>query len=162
MQSNLFGLIPSILAPIEAEFDDIFWPAYPRKVQKDDARKAFAKRRKKASLAAIMDLLATRKLEWARRKQISLTPHAARFLNAEDFPEPETKPQIEVHPSWNGSREKLEKEIGEQAFLVWFAPQEYRDGAIICQTLFQAHTISTKYAHIWRRVTGEEIIALPR
>jgi hypothetical protein len=41
-------------SPAGSEFDGTFWPAYPHKVGKPDAAKAFARARKSASLSEIM------------------------------------------------------------------------------------------------------------
>jgi len=72
----------------EAEFENIFWPAFPNKKAKLRARPAFVKARQKASLQAIMDGL---------RRYIETKPpqrewlHPTTFLNQErwaDEPDP--------------------------------------------------------------------------
>ncbi|KQQ70902.1 hypothetical protein ASF70_18820 [Rhizobium sp. Leaf321] len=69
---------------LEAEFNDTFWPAYPRKVEKKDALKAFQKARTAASLETIMDGLRAFAAEVAG-KEPQFIRHAAKFLNGESW-----------------------------------------------------------------------------
>lgn len=66
-----------------AGFEDQFWPAYPRKVGKADAAKAFAKLRPDADLLGVMlRSLATQMAseDW-RREGGRFVPHPATWLN---------------------------------------------------------------------------------
>jgi hypothetical protein len=62
----------------EADFD-AFWAAYPRKVGKGAARKAWVKAMSKTDRATIMDAVA--KQHWPADAQF--LPHAATWLNQE-------------------------------------------------------------------------------
>lgn len=66
---------------IEAEFSETFWPAYPRKVEKQDALKAFIKARAKTSLETIMAGVRAYAAEVAG-KEPQFIRHAAKFLNS--------------------------------------------------------------------------------
>jgi hypothetical protein len=64
------------------ELFDEFWKAYPRKVSKPAARKAFAKLDTDVQKAAIADVeKRTRMRAWSGNKR--LIPHAATYLNGE-------------------------------------------------------------------------------
>lgn len=69
---------------IEAEFLETFWPAYPRKVDRKDALRAFRKARKRVDLATIMT-----GLEAYARDSLKSEPqfirHAATWLNADSW-----------------------------------------------------------------------------
>lgn len=69
---------------LQDEFDKTFWPAYPRKVDKKDALKAFMKARSVAPLVTIMAGLRVYVLE-VQGKEAQFVRHAARWLNAESW-----------------------------------------------------------------------------
>jgi uncharacterized protein YdaU (DUF1376 family) len=69
---------------IEGEFNETFWPAYPRKVEKKDALKAFLKARGVTSLDTIMAGLRTFAAEVAG-KEPQFIRHASKFLNGESW-----------------------------------------------------------------------------
>ncbi|KSV72931.1 hypothetical protein N182_28805 [Sinorhizobium sp. GL2] len=71
-------------ALIVAEFNERFWPAYPRKVDKKDALTAFQKARKKVGLETIMDALALFAKE-VKGKEPRYIRHATKWLNAESW-----------------------------------------------------------------------------
>jgi hypothetical protein len=67
---------------------ELFWSAYPRRVNKFEARKAFAKALKKVSLGEILDALEwQRELEnWQERDAdgvLRYVPHPSTYLNRE-------------------------------------------------------------------------------
>lgn len=64
---------------IEPDGFDRFWDAYPRKVGKGQARKAFAAATKKTSLGAILDAIASQ--QWSADERYQ--PHASSWLNGE-------------------------------------------------------------------------------
>lgn len=66
---------------IEGEFRETFWPAYPRKVDRRDALKAFRKARSAVDLAAIMTALKAYRTE-IDGKDKQYVRHGARWLNA--------------------------------------------------------------------------------
>ncbi len=70
--------------PIEREFQEAFWPIYPRKTDKADALKAFRKARKETSLETIMACLQSfrSKTEGA---DLQFVCQASRFLNAKPW-----------------------------------------------------------------------------
>jgi len=72
-----------VAAPTEDELFDRFWAAYPRKVKKDEARKAFAKRKPDEALTTAMceAIAAQRKSDdWARDGG-QFIPHPTSWLN---------------------------------------------------------------------------------
>ena len=74
-------------------FDD-FWIAYPRKVAKHAAQKAFAKLTPLEQHAAL-DALPAHCAEWARRGDIAFTPHAATWLRGKRW-EDELQPATPI------------------------------------------------------------------
>ncbi|MBN9031632.1 MAG: hypothetical protein BGO05_20805 [Rhizobiales bacterium 63-7] len=70
--------------PIEIEFQEAFWPIYPRKVDKADALKAFKRARKETSLETIMACLQSykRKMDGT---DLQFIRHASKFLNAKPW-----------------------------------------------------------------------------
>jgi uncharacterized protein YdaU (DUF1376 family) len=91
---------------VDAEFDGTFWPAYPHKVGKPDAKRAFARARKSADLSEIMGGLNF----YVRSKPPDrswLNPST--FLNQERFrDQPANLPQSRAPPD----RPKSMTEIG--------------------------------------------------
>lgn len=94
---------------VEAEFDDVFWPAYPMKKDRKDARAAFYRARGKAKLGAIMAGL---------EAYIAETPpdrpwrYAATFLNKETWenvnePQPEPRAPSRREPAHTTIRRAL-------------------------------------------------------
>ncbi|WP_313760188.1 DUF1376 domain-containing protein [Rhizobium sp.] len=69
---------------LEAEFNETFWPAYPRKVEKKDALRAFLKARSTVSLDTIMAGLRVFASKVAGKDQ-EFIRHAATFLNGESW-----------------------------------------------------------------------------
>ncbi|PYE98931.1 uncharacterized protein DUF1376 [Rhizobium sp. PP-F2F-G38] len=67
---------------LQKEFEESFWPQYPRKVDKKDALKAFVKARGEAPLESILTELTAFKRETAG-KEPQFIRHAARWLNAQ-------------------------------------------------------------------------------
>jgi uncharacterized protein YdaU (DUF1376 family) len=100
------------------EFDEVFWPAYPRKVAKPDALRAFAKARAKAELAAIMAGL-QRHLpcdQWTADP--TKIPHPSTWLNGERWNDtPVVAPAAGDKPGksaeWHETREGLEARAAE-------------------------------------------------
>lgn len=107
--SDATGPSGPVVSDAERRFDD-FWRQYPRKVGKDDARKAFAKR--KPTDALLADMLAA--LAWQRESSDWLKdggqyiPHPATWLNRgswqDERPPPKPRPpnrrelgEIEAH-----------------------------------------------------------------
>ncbi|WP_427174477.1 hypothetical protein [Arthrobacter sp. 92] len=71
---------PSAPAPPSQDFLD-FWAAYPRKIGKDLARKAFEKALKRTDARTIMDGLETLRIEVAGKDQ-QFIPHPSSWLSA--------------------------------------------------------------------------------
>lgn len=69
---------------IQTEFDNAFWPVYPRKVDKQDAIKAFIKARKQTPLETILQALKLYSRE-VEGKEPQYIRHAARWLNAKPW-----------------------------------------------------------------------------
>ncbi|AOF90211.1 hypothetical protein [Sinorhizobium sp. RAC02] len=69
---------------IRTEFEKQFWPVYPRKVDKQDALKAFAKARSLTPLEIILDALKSYSRE-VEGKEPQFVRHAARWLNAQPW-----------------------------------------------------------------------------
>ncbi len=69
---------------LEAEFNETFWPSYPRKVQKKFALKAFLKARSTASLETIMIGIRAFAAE-VSGKDPQFIPHASKWLNGESW-----------------------------------------------------------------------------
>lgn len=78
----------------ESEFENQFWPVYPRKVSKGAALKAFKAARKKSDLETIL----SGAIRFAKARQgedANFTKHAASWLNAECWKdEPDPPPRI--------------------------------------------------------------------
>ena len=64
-----------------------FWAAYPRRVNKRDAEKAWKQIQAEQQQAAIMALLADRKINEWRGRRLDKVPYPATFLRGEDFSE---------------------------------------------------------------------------
>lgn len=77
---------------IEVEFESTFWPAYPRKVDKKDALKAFRASRKTIALSVVMSALGAYCRE-VKGKEAQYIRHAARWLHAENW-----TPEINAAP----------------------------------------------------------------
>lgn len=71
----------AVNAEIEAEFEGAFWPLYPRKVDKRDARKAFLKARATVPLETILSALKAYVAE-VEGKEKQFIRHPTRWLNA--------------------------------------------------------------------------------
>jgi hypothetical protein len=77
-----------------ADFE-LFWNAYPRKVAKPAAVKAFIKHKDKPDIRVILDALERQKKsdQWAEEKFI---PHAATWINQERWNDEESKPKKNI------------------------------------------------------------------
>lgn len=85
---------------IEREFDEEFWPAYPRKAGKGQALKAYRTARKRAGLDAIISGVRRYAAERVGQDQ-QYTRHAATWLNGvgwEDEPAPSARPMGQAPP----------------------------------------------------------------
>lgn len=80
---------------LQAEFEKQFWPAYPRKVDKKDAFKAFSKARKQTSLETILQSLKAYCRE-VDGKEANFIRHAARWLNAQPWNDTAAAPSASV------------------------------------------------------------------
>lgn len=124
----------------EAEFSETFWPAYPRKVSKPGALKAFRKARDKASLSEIMaglERYQSQKPDYADWR------HPATWLNDEGWsddygPPVQGKPRGHSPPNRAAEREQatndsfaiVERELAEASergdISSVFAPRKYQ------------------------------------
>lgn len=75
------------------EFDDVFWSAYPRKVGKPAARRAFILARRRSSLGEIMAGLQRYPFQAEQR----YVPHAATWLNQDRWMEA-APPDLSLDP----------------------------------------------------------------
>lgn len=110
-------LLSVVAAPevsgIDAEFDG-FWGAYPRKVGKPKARKAYAAARKRASLDEIAAGLRAQ-LPDLRRRDIGLVPHPTTWLNQDRWADDPTH----IAQAQTGPRNyDLERVMGQTAEVV--------------------------------------------
>jgi hypothetical protein len=80
--------------PLKGEFEE-FWKAYPRKVAKGSASRAFAKAVKKTSPATIIEAVKLFAVSCAG-KEPDFIPHAATWLNAERWSDAELKPTLSI------------------------------------------------------------------
>jgi hypothetical protein len=80
--------------PLKGEFEE-FWKAYPRKVARGSASRAFAKAVKKTSPATILEAVKLFAVSCAG-KEPDFIPHAATWLNAERWSDAELKPTLSV------------------------------------------------------------------
>jgi hypothetical protein len=93
-------------------FDD-FWSAYPRKVGKGDARKAWRKiRPSHALLEKMLEALESQRDSWQWRKDAGqFVPYPATWLNQsrwEDEPEPSTAPSLRPEEDeWQREKRRL-------------------------------------------------------
>lgn len=87
----------ALVAPEPSPDDlfDLFWTSYPRKVDKQKARRAFLKALKKAHVSDIGAGLKAWKPYWALREP-DFTPHPTTWLNGERWNDrpPEVKPSM--------------------------------------------------------------------
>lgn len=72
------------MAEIDLEFSEQFWPAYPRKVSKGQAEKAYRTARKETSLEVIL-AAATRYANERAGKDTQYTKHPSAWLNAKGW-----------------------------------------------------------------------------
>lgn len=134
VSSTLTGTITSTVSDLtsralRAEFDDRFWPAYPKKVAAEAAFKAFVKVRKTGTSLEVLLTGVSRYRVSRIGQEARYTMHAATWLNAgcwrDELPGNEAAPAdtapVEVHPSWNGKRDKVIAKLTEPVFNVWFA-----------------------------------------
>ncbi|WP_420961100.1 hypothetical protein [Brucella sp. IR073] len=82
---------------LEAEFEQQFWPAYPRKVGKGQAIKAYRSARKQADLAEILTGL-RRYADERRGENPEFTKHAATWLNGQCWLDEPTVKRAEPPP----------------------------------------------------------------
>lgn len=90
--------------------------------------------------------------------------HMATWLRQERWdgfmPSGASSKPLSTHPSWNGSRETLERQIRQEDFNGYFALLEFRAGpppAIICPTQFMADHVARKFQFPLRRAFGESL-----
>ncbi len=86
---------------LEAEFEETFWPAYPRKKAKANALKAFIKARKTTSLETILD--GARRYAAQPFEDDRFIAHAATWLNGKRWEDEITHNVLSTRP--NTSRE---------------------------------------------------------
>ena len=77
----------------DAEFD-VFWAAYPRRVAKGAARKAWGKAVKKTEADAIMSALEKQRSLGAFNVEPCYIPHPATWLNQERWDDEPTPPSL--------------------------------------------------------------------
>lgn len=86
-----------------AEFNETFWPIYPRKVQKKNALSAYLKARKKTPLETIMAGI-RRFVADITGKDPQFIPHPAKWLNGESWADGtevvEVAPKIPDEETW--------------------------------------------------------------
>lgn len=103
-------------------FDAVFWPAYPLKTKKPDARKAFKAALTKASLEQIMAGLARWTPYWSARRN-QFVPYPASWLRGEQW--------ADDIPAHGGSRraeaEQQTRDVGD-AFVAAMRAKELTDG----------------------------------
>ena len=76
---------PKAAPPVASEDFERFWRAYPRKVGKGSARKAWEKALPKAEKGAMTIISAVNLTEWDRREDSRFVPHPATWLNREGW-----------------------------------------------------------------------------
>ncbi len=89
-------IVAEIVDPIDVEFNERFWLAYPNRVKKKDAKTAYSKARKKATADEIINGLETYK---RTKPEWQVWAHPTSWLNAErwnDQPAPSPQPQSGV------------------------------------------------------------------
>jgi hypothetical protein len=100
-QTTTLAPTPPIVPPAPRSDFDLFWSAYPRKVAKADAAKAFDRARKRANLSAVLDGLDRCLPIWAQTDR-EFIPHPATWLNRDGWldeltpPSPRPKSFLEI------------------------------------------------------------------
>ncbi|MDL2408737.1 DUF1376 domain-containing protein [Rhizobium calliandrae] len=84
---------------IATEFEEKFWPVYPRKVDRKDALAAFRKARMKVPLDTIVTAVTAFAIE-ARGKDPQYVKHAARWINACSWENVAGAVAIETSEKW--------------------------------------------------------------
>lgn len=123
---------------LEAEFVETFWPAYPRKVEKKAAAKAFLKARAVATLDAIMVGLRAYAAEVAGKKP-EFIRHASKFLNDESWnnvTEAISAPPVVVDNAMWAKRLSYGRREGKWSSVQW-GPAPGRPGCIVPADLLQ-------------------------
>ncbi|AYD02218.1 hypothetical protein [Neorhizobium sp. NCHU2750] len=123
---------------LEAEFNETFWPAYPRKVEKKDALKAFLKARGVASLDTIMAGLRAFAAEVAGSEPRFIR-HASKFLNGESWNNAaetaSVSPAVVDEATWT-KRLTYGRREGKWASTKW-GPAPGKPGCIVPANLIQ-------------------------
>ncbi|MEZ5846510.1 MAG: hypothetical protein R3C70_07150 [Geminicoccaceae bacterium] len=79
-KSNVIGTD----AAFAACFEERFWPMYPRKVGKGEAKRKFVKQARKHTAKRLVQALCVQKAHWdAEAKETQFIPHAATWLHQE-------------------------------------------------------------------------------
>jgi len=108
---------------IDQEFEDHFWPAYPRKVKKGAARTAYRKARTKTTLAVMLAALAwqTRTPQWrdCSKGPCCFVPYPATWLNGEQWEDeapaaPSQRQQYTLTPE-HAARIRQQREAEDEA-----------------------------------------------
>ncbi len=90
---------------IDVEFEEKFWPAYPKKIAKGTARRAFRTARKKVAFDVLMTALA-RFTHESRGKEATYVCHASTWLNgerwADETPTTTRSDSALAEPVWAG------------------------------------------------------------
>lgn len=88
------------VAAFDREFEEDFWPNYPRKVSKTAAAKAFRAARKTTDLKVILDGLASY-TKSVKGKSADFVAHAATWLNGRRWEDESERPDDEGSGWWN-------------------------------------------------------------
>lgn len=110
-----------------AEFT-AWWPAYPRKVDKADAARAFDKARKEAMLEELVDGLDAWVAHWAREHtETRFIPHPARWLNARRWEsEPPLPSDRDSRHLSSGQRRLQRGQEAQDRVIAALAEEEFR------------------------------------
>lgn len=91
---------------LETEFEQQFWPAYPRKVGKGQAIRAFRTARKLSDLETI--LVAVRRYADERRgENPEYTKHAATWLNGQCWLDEQQTKRVDPPPKQSNARQQM-------------------------------------------------------
>lgn len=133
---------------------DQFWKAYPLKVAKGAAEKAWPKAIKAAPLEVIIS-----GVEWYKRNKpddVSWA-HPASWLNAKRWLDGQYKPRVVDYSHLQDWQASLLKRMGEPAFNAWIKDAQ-RDGALLkVQTKHARDFIKTHLDHHLKHVGIDRI-----
>jgi hypothetical protein len=99
-------------------FDDRFWPAYPRRIGKGAARRAWKSAILKTSPETILEAVSRFAGKCAGRDE-TFIPHPATWLNAERWQDAELQAQSTPEPFVGTSNGKVFVKQGTDAFDAW-------------------------------------------